>query len=254
MLLICPACSTRYLVPDSSIGAAGRQVRCASCSNSWHATLPPPPVDGELPLTMPIAPPVRETARQPDAPPPVPPLGPERRDAATTDQADGPNAFAHNAFAHEAPFKPRRNPARRWTVAALCAALLLGGGIVAVMLFGTPTLASEMASRLGFPVAKFDIPLLLEVPRKPERRTLESGSELFAVTGRVVNPTSKAQRVPDILAELRDAQGRVVFGWTITPSQRTIDAKSSIEFNSAEIDVPKSARALNLSFSGAGLK
>ncbi len=244
MLLICPACSTRYLVPDTAIGANGRQVRCASCAHSWHAMLPPPPVDGELPLTMPVAPPPRVPL--PDTPPS---LGPERR----TDLAEESRPVV-DAFAHEPPFKARRNPARRWTLAALGAALLLGGGILAVMMFGTPTLASELASKLGLPVAKFDIPLLLEVPRKPERRTLESGNELFAVTGRVVNPTSKSQRVPDILAELRDAQGRVVFGWTITPPQRTLAPKSSIEFNSAEIDVPKGARALNLSFSGAGLK
>ncbi len=103
-------------------------------------------------------------------------------------------------------------------------------------------------------MAEFEVPLLLEVPRKPERRTLESGNELFAVTGRIVNPTSQNQRVPDILAELRDAQGRVVYGWTITPPRRTLGPKASVEFNSAEVDVPKGARALNLSFSGAAVR
>ncbi len=135
-------------------------------------------------------------------------------------------------------------------MAALGAAILLGGGIVAVQLLGTPSFASDMAAKLGLPVGDFEVPLLLEVPRKPERRTLESGNELFAVTGRVINPTSQSQRVPDILAELRDAQGRVVYGWTITPPKRTLPPKGSIEFNSAEVDVPKGARALNLSFSG----
>ncbi len=248
MLLICPACTTRYLVPDSAVGANGRQVRCASCAHSWHAVLPPM-VDGELPLTMPTAraPDIRPTEIRASETPPS--FAPDTR--AATQSEDRSTV---DAFAHEPPFKARRNPARRWTVAALAAALLLAGGIAAVLMFGTPTLASQLASRLGLPVAKFDIPLLLEVPRKPERRTLESGNELFAVSGRVVNPTSKTQRVPDILAELRDAQGRVVFGWTITPPKRSLAPKSSIEFNSAEIDVPKGARALNLSFSGAGLK
>ena len=126
----------------------------------------------------------------------------------------------------------------------------MGGGIVAVQMFGTPSFAAGLAARMGLPVSNFEVPLLLEVPRKPERRTLESGNELFAVTGKIINPTSQSQRVPDILAELRDAQGRVVYGWTITPPKRNIAAKASIEFNSAEVDVPKGARALNLSFSG----
>ena len=48
-----------------------------------------------------------------------------------------------------------------------------------------------------------------------------------------------------------DAQGRVVYGWTITPPKRTIEARGKIEFDSAEIDVPKGSKKLNLSFSGA---
>ncbi len=149
-------------------------------------------------------------------------------------------------FAPEPPFRPRRNPAKRWTIAAAGAAVLLLGGVGAIQYFGTP----DIAAKLGLASATTEVPLLLEVPRRPERRLLESGNELFAISGKVVNPTSEQQRVPDILAELRDAQGRVVYGWTITPPKRTVDAKGTIEFNSAEVNVPRGAKELNLSFAG----
>ena len=48
MILTCPACRTRYLVDDAAVvGDAGRQVRCANCSHSWHFV--PGPVLDEQP-------------------------------------------------------------------------------------------------------------------------------------------------------------------------------------------------------------
>ena len=77
---------------------------------------------------------------------------------------------------------------------------------------------------------------------------MESGNELLAVSGRIVNPTDTVQRVPQINAELRDAQGRVVYQWSISAPVAQIGPKQAATFNSAEVDVPQAARAFNVHF------
>ena len=54
--------------------------------------------------------------------------------------------------------------------------------------------------------------------------------------------------MPDIRAELVDAQDRVVYGWTIPAPVDQLAPKSDVTFHSAEVDVPQGARTLNLTF------
>lgn len=41
MIISCPACATRYVVPDAAIGSEGRTVRCAKCKHSWFQEAQP---------------------------------------------------------------------------------------------------------------------------------------------------------------------------------------------------------------------
>lgn len=91
MIIACPACATRYAVPDSAIGLEGRTVRCAKCKHSWFQEGPElsrPGADdraGDGARS-------REDAQPPaaaaPASPPTPPRQPVARQATLPDPVD----------------------------------------------------------------------------------------------------------------------------------------------------------------------
>ena len=85
LIISCPACGTRYVVPDNAIGGDGRTVRCAKCKHSWFQE------SKALDLTE-----TAETAEAPappapvPPPPPSPPSPPPEPEAAEEDAGEGP--------------------------------------------------------------------------------------------------------------------------------------------------------------------
>lgn len=143
------------------------------------------------------------------------------------------------------PFPPNDDEAERRggrnpLAVALFVALVVAGIAAAFWLFAAP----EWKQRLGL-AAQGASPLAL-VTTHMDRQRLESGNELLTVTGRVINPTGKAQDVPPLQAQLRARSGEVVYKWTIAPPAQTLPAGGSASFNSAEVNVPPGGDELTI--------
>jgi predicted Zn finger-like uncharacterized protein len=318
MLLVCPNCSTRYVVPDQAIGADGRQVRCANCKHSWYQDGPVIEVPAAPAFVAPVTPveqvpePVAEPTPEPAPevtdqavaisdheaeaaadtnaavsdtdmvseaeaeieqvaaePAPAPETAPEPEQAPAEEPETSfnfidrsiptptPPTFAEtpppppapesvpifpmpevSQFAHEPPFKPRRNPAKLWTMAAAGFAAFALLAALAIWQFGFP--GAGMLSSGKEP----DLKIVLNQDLQLEERA--DGTPYFIASGSVVNPTSSDQRIPDMLVTLKDASGRSVYNWQMKPKARNLAPGGKLEFSEARLDVPLAARQISI--------
>lgn len=272
MIIACPACNTRYAVPDSAIGIDGRTVRCAKCRHSWfqdgprvetpqspppapptEAVSPPPPA-AETPAQGPAAPidsapePADEpAAATPEAAPetdeeaPAPPL-PEQgiadQSAYAYDDGAG-DEYDESQFDYEPPFRARRNPAKMWTMAAILFAVISLGLIAAVGWYGLPNWVPF--ARPAF--AEQQAGLKFEFPEnRQERRQLPDKSVLYSFAGTISNIGTQRRSVPSLLVYFKDSRETVVFSHELVPPKRVLAPGESIEIREAIANVPRSAK------------
>ncbi|MBL8657303.1 MAG: zinc-ribbon domain-containing protein [Altererythrobacter sp.] len=263
MIIACPACATRYAVPDSAIGVEGRTVRCAKCRHSWFQDGPelvqpvaPARAEGTpadspaeeaqasapaamareagIPSDTPVEPVAAPDGVADDPPPPVErPPEPEAVAVANSFEEDE----AVSPFDREPPFRPRRNWLRWFTWGAGAFAALALAAVVAMSTFGLPSWLP-----IEKPLFGADPGLKVEFPAsEQERRTLPNGAEFFGARVVVRNEARESRNVPPLLIVLRDSRERVVYSWELDPPQSTLAPGEAMTINEAMTDVPKSA-------------
>lgn len=229
MILTCPSCQTRYVVPDGAIGPGGRRVRCAGCRHSWFQEGVAAPAPGPAPEMAAVA---------VATPPPARAAGPAPQPAPFAREESESEAGEEGSFLSP---RPRRNPARRWTIAAIGFALVVTASALAINYLGLPAFAERW-------LPADEAADALALTGTGSRSRLASGNEMLEIRGEIVNRTDETQRVPQIRAQLKDAQGRIVYSWSFSPPAAELGPRARVTFNNANVDVPRGGETLTLSF------
>lgn len=142
-------------------------------------------------------------------------------------------------FDYEPPFRPRRNPLKIWTAAAVGFFIFAAALIAAVSYWGLPNWVpiSQPTFAANEPSLELDFP-----PDQQDRRTLPNGTEYFGASGTVTNVGRETVAVPPILIVMRDERDTIVYDWEIAPSQPTLAPGETLTIKEAVTDVPRSAK------------
>jgi predicted Zn finger-like uncharacterized protein len=259
MLIVCPACASRYEIAEAKIGAGGRKVRCASCQTTWQieaqdAAAPAadalesePASDEAGSIEFPDAPDASATAAELEA---------ELRRAAAA-EAGHASAQAESAVlaaagrmrARVAGAETRRRvPAIAAMLAAAMAVSVLGlalwrrEGVVRAM----PQFAG-LYEKIGLPVNIRG----LAFSAIESELVQDAQGRFLVVEGDVTNITRAVVKVPPITVMVRSPDGQVLYRWTTEPPRPTLEPAELVHFRARLASPPENGRSIQVRF-GAG--
>jgi predicted Zn finger-like uncharacterized protein len=279
MLIVCPSCTTAYRIELSTLGAAGRTVRCTRCRATWFASVAelapaalalPSPHDGPLAAEKPGEPP-RPASDEPgdtdqteheaggsehasgeaasvtiaNAPPLVPSMAQDEGAA----RATGPDieTLAARRGRHAGTTKRRRS-GRSWP--GLPTIILLLAAVIAALLNWRATVVrfvpqtASLFSAVGLPVnlrgLGFD-----DVKTSVET---QEGVTVLVVEGTVANLTRQPLDVPRLRFAVRNAGGYEVYAWTALPAQPVLAPGDRAPFRSRLASPPADAQDIIVRF------
>lgn len=200
MILTCPVCSTRYLVDPRALGTAGRLVRCASCSHTWHQT-PPEDAPRRIDLTTPEPPP----SMRPGGRVQLPALPPPRE---------------------------RRSGAAAWVLAVIVLVGVAAGGLwwARDQVVGYWPGAAPYYDMAGVPVAARPGDLQLKVTTS---RDTENGLPTLVIEGEVLNVSRVAHEVPKLRVILQDNEKHELQSWSFGISDEALLPGGRVPFRTS---------------------
>ncbi|KKB13420.1 hypothetical protein VE25_02085 [Devosia geojensis] len=270
MIITCPHCSTRYQVAYEAIGAAGRKVQCAACRKDWQER--PPEADPETEAADQLFDSIAEDgldeamvaeerslsariearlaverAKAEAAEAPVPAPAPaDAEDPTTLKRRQRAFSKRRKLLNRDLPMARLRRIARMGVLVALV-------GLVAGLYLGRAPMVRQFPQLAGLYAALgLDVNVVgLDFAGLQTRRLLREGREVLDVGAEIVGLDPRAVTVPSVVVALTDAEGAVVYQWSVAAPARTLVAGERARIETQLPAPPPEAVGVRLSFAGA---
>lgn len=274
MQIVCPHCTTSYAIDPSTLGAAGRTVRCARCKEVWLAR-----ADDTVPGRAPVAAMAEngpdeaagwDTAA--DGTPVVesPPIAsdmPSGADVAMSAFVTAPQRTAaadDDAFAAERAFA-RKRPLRRirrmlapigrlaapvravFSVPIACAAM---GALVLALVIWRVDVVRLLPQTAGFyKLVGLEVNLrgLAIKDVKISSETVDS-KPVLVIEGTIIGQARTAMELPRLRFVVRDDHGTEIYGWNTVLEQTSLKPGEKAWFRSRLASPPAEARTIDVRF------
>lgn len=217
MILTCPQCKARFLVPDSAIGASGRAVRCGKCAHTWFCSSPKPAPEIPHTATAHAAP--KETA------PDIDKLMREGRVLVTPAATETPKL---KPLPHGSGL-PALRPAWRIKAAMAAVALTVLAAIAGLADFAPRLIGIPDSRELSF----------ANVHIKDTGKAPDNKLERYALEGFIVNKGEEPRGHLLVRLALVDKDGHTLKRWWLRQHEGDVKAGGRVQFAMPELDIPK---------------
>ncbi|MGO1120363.1 zinc-ribbon domain-containing protein [Rhodovibrionaceae bacterium A322] len=246
MELSCPACSTRFRVPDSAIGQEGRKVRCAKCQNVWHqeplnAASPAIPAEDPQVEVAPAPPPMEEESFSHAAAAMAPP------------QLDDDEA-AFERRRRRAAARPTAKPKKKSKVGMIVGWLLflivLGGIGAGGWFFKSEVVAKVPMTAKLYELAGIHVdvpyPGFEVVPGVKTTAQEIDGKKMWLIDGEVRNIGVRPRPAPQLVAHIM-AGDKPLKTWTFAVPDGLVQPGETVAFNTS-VEELAGATSLSVDF------
>jgi predicted Zn finger-like uncharacterized protein len=267
MHIICPHCTTTYAIDLSTLGAAGRTVRCSRCKEVWLArpedavniqALAPAMADGGDPAPNPAVSVGRND-----------PAGSDIGQDHETPVVESPSISAEWPAEAEGAREPdRRNDAKAArprrsllqrlkpkfsfgppsvSLATLCAAM--GALVVALLIWRNDVVRLLPQTAAFYNLVGLEVNLrgLSFKDVKVSNENVE-GKQVLVIEGVIIGQAKKPVELPRLRFSVRDAQGAEIYAWNAVLEQAVLKPGEKAWFKSRLASPPPEGRNIDVRF------